>query len=59
RTPRQTHQAQIAVCPQTRTPAPAAAPTPAVLCAVAAEMMAPAAMTAALFTFMMVMVMPV
>ncbi|BCZ39927.1 hypothetical protein SMGES_12530 [Serratia marcescens] len=52
---RQQHQTQIAVFEQTMTPAPAAAPTPAVLFAVAAEMMAPAAMTAALFTFMMVM----
>jgi hypothetical protein len=37
----------------------AAAPTPAVLLAFAAEVMAPAAMTATLFAFMMVVVMPV
>ncbi|BCZ56507.1 hypothetical protein SL267_11240 [Serratia marcescens] len=43
---------------QTMTPAPAAAPTSAVLFAFAAEVMAPAAMTTTLFAFM-VMMMPV
>jgi hypothetical protein len=47
------------VLEQTVTPAPAAAPTPTVLFAFAAEVMAPTAMTAALFAFMMVVVMPV
>jgi hypothetical protein len=56
---RQQHQAQIAVFEQTMTPAPATAPTSAVFFAFAAEVMAPAAMTAALFALMMVVVMPV
>ena len=56
---RQQHQTQIAVLEQTVAPAPAAAPTPAVLLAFAAEVMAPTAMTATVFAFMMVVVMPV
>jgi len=44
---------------QTMTPAPATAPTSAVFFAFTAEVMAPAAMTAALFALMMVVVMPV
>ncbi|BBO61848.1 hypothetical protein SMATCC274_11110 [Serratia marcescens] len=44
---------------QTMTPAPAAAPTSAVLFAFAAEVMTPAAMTAPLFARMRVVVMPV
>jgi hypothetical protein len=57
---RQQYQAQIAVFEQAMTPAAATAPASAMLFAVAAEVMAPAAMMAAIACFaFMVVVMPV